>query len=216
MDSEATSPVVSARFIDIDLPAGSFDDPRWDDAAPVLIHKYWNGDSAPSSRSAEAKILWSDKALHVRFVCEQAEPVIAAETFQTGSKTMGLWDRDVCEIFLAPDPNAPENYFELEAAPTGEWLDVAIRWTPEKRESNWDFDSHMTTAARIERDRFTVTLRIPWGEEIHRPARGERWRVNLFRCIGKNPNRGYLAWQPTKTPTPGFHLPAAFGWLSFE
>ena len=57
--------------------------------------------------------------------------------------------------------NVIERYFEFEAAPTGEWLDVAIHWTPEKRESDWEFQSHMTTAAHIERDRVTVAMRIP-------------------------------------------------------
>ena len=45
---------------------------------------------------------------------------------------MGLWDRDVCEIFIAPDEHVIERYFEFEAAPTGEWLDVAIHWSPTK------------------------------------------------------------------------------------
>lgn len=129
---------------------------------------------------------------------------------------MGLWDRDVCEIFIAPDPKAVEHYFEFEAAPTGEWLDVAIQWSPEKRESDWDFNSGMTTVARIENDRIVVGIRIPWSEQIHQPRKGERWRVNLFRCVGKDPNRGYLAWQPTKTPKPGFHVPQVFGWLEFD
>jgi len=128
---------------------------------------------------------------------------------------MGLWDRDVCEIFIAPDRAVVENYFEFEAAPTGEWLDVAIQWTPEKRDSDWNFNSHMTSAARVEQDRIIIGMRIPWGERIHQPQKGERWRVNLFRCVGKDPNRGYLAWQPTKLPKPGFHLPQVFGWLMF-
>ena len=128
---------------------------------------------------------------------------------------MGLWNRDVCEIFIAPDPNLIERYFELEAAPTGEWVDVAIDWTPEKRESHWEFDSHMTTAARVEPDRVTIAMRIPWNYWIPQPQPGQRSRVNLFRCVGKDPNRGYLAWQPTKTPKPSFHEPRVFGWLVF-
>ncbi len=129
---------------------------------------------------------------------------------------MGLWDRDVCEIFIAPDPNVVERYLEFEAAPNGEWLDVAIHWTPEKRESDWKFQSHMTTAAHVERDRITIGMRIPWNHWIHEPQRGERWRVNLFRCIGTDPGRGYLTWQPTRTKEPNFHVPQVFGWLVFK
>ena len=128
---------------------------------------------------------------------------------------MGLWDRDVCEIFIAPDRNVVERYFEFEAAPTGEWIDVAIHWTPEKRESDWEFASHMTTAARVETERVTIGMRIPWNHWIHQPQKNERWRINLFRCVGKDPDRGYLAWQATKTPEPNFHVPQVFAWLVF-
>ena len=121
----------------------------WDRAHPIQIDRYWSGVRAPSSRHAEARILWSNKALHLRFVCHQNESLIVNDKPQSEKKTMGLWDRDVCEIFIAPDSHVVERYFEFEAAPTGEWLDVAIHWTPEKRESDWEFASHMTTAARI-------------------------------------------------------------------
>ncbi len=135
---------------------------------------------------------------------------------------MGLWDRDVCEIFIAPDPQVVERYFEFEAAPTREWIDVAIHWTAEKRESDWEFHSGMTVATDltvdpkpIQKGFLTISIRIPWNHWIHQPQKGERWRVNLFRCIGKDPDRGYLAWQPTKTPKPDFHVPQVFGWLLF-
>lgn len=208
-------PVIEAHYTATDLAANDFDSSEWNRAETIQINRYWSGEPAPSSRHAESRILWSDKALHLRFVCPQAEPLVVADKFQTGAKTMGLWDRDVCEIFIAPDPNIVENYFEFEAAPTGEWLDVAIQWTPAKRDSDWNFNSDMTTAARIEQDRIMIGMRIPWGERIPQPQKGERWRVNLFRCVGKDPNRGYLAWQPTKLPKPGFHLPQVFGWLKF-
>lgn len=211
----ADQSIIEAHHAATDLAANDFDSSEWNRTETVQINRYWSGEPAPSSRHAEARIVWSDKALHLRFVGHQAEPLIVADQFQIEAKTLGLWDRDVCEIYIAPDPNFVENYFEFEAAPTGEWLDVAIRWTPEKRDSDWNFNSHMTSAARIEQDRIIIGMRIPWGERIHQPQKGERWRVNLFRCVGKDPNRGYLAWQPTKMPKPGFHLPQVFGWLVF-
>jgi len=73
----------------------------------------------------------------------------------------------------------------------------------------------MTAAARVEKERITIAMRIPWNHWIHEPQKDERWRVNLFRCVGKDPDRGYLAWQPTKTPKPAFHLPQVFGELVF-
>ncbi len=206
---------IAAHRLASDLHVADLDNAQWGKAEPVQIDRYWSGDPAPASRHAEARILWSNKALHLRFVCHQDEPLIVSDKPQHEKKTMGLWDRDVCEIFIAPDRNVVERYFEFEAAPTGEWIDVAIHWTPEKRESDWEFASHMTTAARVETERITIAMRIPWNHWIHEPQKGERWRVNLFRCVGKDPDRGYLAWQATKTPRPNFHVPQVFGWLVF-
>src|SRR5437879_2938533 len=208
--------IIEARHVATDLPVTDLKSAVWNKAQPVKIHRYWSGEIAPVARHCEARILWSSKALHVRFVGRQAEPLVVSATPQTAKKTMGLWDRDVCEIFIAPDPNVVERYFEFEAAPTGEWLDVAIHWTAAKRQSDWKFQSHMTMAARVERDRVIIAVLIPWNHWIHEPQKGERWRVNLFRCIGSDPTRGYLAWQPTLTREAAFHVPQVFGSLVFK
>lgn len=207
--------IIEARQIATDLNVADLESAEWARAQPIQISRYWSGDPAPESRHAEARILWSSQALHVRFVCHQGEPLIVNDKLQREKRTIGLWDRDVCEIFIAPDRAVVERYFEFEAAPTGEWIDIAIRWTPEKRETDSAFASQMTTAARVETERVTIAMRIPWSEWIPEPQVDERWRVNLFRCVGKDPDRGYLAWQSTKTPKPNFHVPQVFGWLVF-
>jgi hypothetical protein len=206
--------VIRARYTTD--PMIELDSPEWQKAEPAAIDHYWSGEPAPASRHAEARLLWSVNALHARFVCRQAEPLIVNPNPQTATKTKGLWDRDVCEIFIAPDPNLVERYFELEAAPTGEWLDVAIDWKPEKRDAHWEFQSQMSTAGSVEADRVTIAMRIPWKPAFHQPQKEERWRINLLRCVGKDPDRGYLAWQPTRTREPNFHVPKVFGWLIFK
>lgn len=208
--------IVVAKYIATDLRAPDIGSFRWKRSHPVQIHRYWSGEIAPEARHASARILWSKKALYVRFVCHQREPLIVNPDPQTEKKTKGLWDRDVCEIFIAPDPNQVNRYFEFEAAPTGEWLDVAVNWSAERRDSDWDFASEMTSEAHVVEGWTMISMRIPWNQWIPEPQKGDRWRVNLFRCVGKDPNRGYLAWQPTRLPEPGFHLPQVFGWLLFE
>ena len=216
---------IEAPFIATEMNVADFQDAEWNRAQPVQINRYWSGEPAPPKRQAEARIVWSKTALHLRFACHQGEPLVVADKPQIKNKTMGLWNRDVCEIFIAPDPNTIERYFEFEAAPTGEWLEVAIHWSPSGRESDWEFCSGMSCAAMHtvtkggvgnDLEMVWIGVRIPWNHWIHEPQKGERWRVNLFRCVGKDPNRGYLAWQPTRTPRPAFHLPEVFGWLSFK
>ena len=207
---------IEAYHSDVDLVASQLDHPSWNNARAVKIISYWSGESAPSYRHAEARLIWTNEAICVRYVCNQTEPLVVSSTPQTNNKTIGLWDRDVCEIFLAPDENAPERYFEFEAAPTGEWIDLAVHTMPDKRETNWEFHSGMTTAARVEEDRVVIAMRIPWNGWGQKPQEGERWRANLFRCVGSGATRGYLAWQPTRTQQPNFHVPEVFGRLLFR
>ncbi len=206
--------IVAAPYSNINHAATQLDHPEWAKAQPVKITRKWSGEDAPLWRHAEARIIWSEESLIVRFVCRQQEPLIVHSNPQIDQKTLGIWDRDVCEIFIAPDPNTPELYFEFEAAPTGEWVDLGIHLTPHGRETDWEFYSGMTTAARLAGEELTIMLRIPWSASIPKPQRGDAWRVNLFRCVGTG-NERYLAWQPTYTPEPYFHVPEAFGWLNF-
>ena len=207
---------IEARHTASDIGASQLDHDAWKQASAIRINRYWSGLEAPASRQAEARIIWTESALCVRFVCQQHEPVVVSATPQIKEKTIGLWDRDVCEIFIAPDLHEPNRYFEFEAAPTGEWIDLAIHVTPQKRETDWKFHSGMTAAARVGKDQITIAMRIPWDDWIHKPQRGERWRVNLFRCVGSGAGRGYLTWQPTRTEQPNFHVPAVFGLLVFK
>src|SRR5712692_11721243 len=120
--------IIEARHTRVGLPVGDFDHSEWNKAQPIYLTRYWSGEEALTGRHAEARMLWSSKALHVRFICNQAEPLFVSSNPQTSKKTMNLWDRDVCEIFIAPDANMPARYLEYEAAPTGEWLDVGVDW----------------------------------------------------------------------------------------
>ena len=205
---------IEARYSAINLAVSEFDHPYWTTAKPIQIERRWSGEPAPDSRHAEARIIWTDESLLVRFVCNQTEPLIVSPNPELAKKTIGLWDRDVCEIFIAPDASNPTHYFEFEAAPTGEWVDLAIELGPAERKTDAQFDSGMTTAAHIADGQLTITIRIPWSDSIPKPKRGDAWRVNLFRCVGSG-NERYLAWQPTHAPEPNFHVPEKFGWLRF-
>ncbi len=211
----SASATAEAFYTKVDLTAGQIEHQEWSKANPVKITQYWSGVEAPAGRQAEVRLLWSNEALNVRFACRQTEPLVVNPTPQTTTKTLGLWDRDVCEIFIAPDLRKPERYFEFEVAPTGEWIDLAIHWKQNARETDWEFHSGMTVAGQAQTNQVMIAMRIPWNDWIRKPLRGERWRVNLFRCVGSGKDRGYLAWQPTHTPQPNFHVPQAFGELVF-
>ena len=195
------------------LALEDFENEVWQQASAVNINKYWSGAEAETQRRAEARLIWTDEAFLFRFDCNQSEPLVISSEPNLENKTIGLWERDVCEIFVAPEKI--ERYFEFEVAPTGEWLDAAVRQTPEGRETDFEYNSGMKTAALVKENRILLAMQIEWKAFGRKPAAGERWRGNLFRCVGSGRARGYLAWQPTRTTEPNFHVPGAFGYFEF-
>jgi|SRR5215213_381646 len=206
---------IKIQYLKKDFSITELDNKDWKKAREISIEKYWSGENAPAGRHLKAKLLWSKTALYVRFEAVQTEPLIISEKPNLKTKTRGLWDRDVCEIFIAPNRDEPRKYFEFEIAPSGEWIDLAIHQMTDRRETVWDYDSEMQTAARIEKDKVWMAIKIEWKAFGKTPKANDVWRGNLFRCVGAGKTRGYLAWQPTETPKPSFHVPEAFGEFEF-
>ena len=206
---------VSIAFISAGFPISELDSPHWHTAHTAAVSEYWSGETAPKGRCFEARLLWSDEHLYVRFDAMQYDPLVMSDDSNLTSKTLGLWDRDVVEIFIAPDVNEPRRYYEFEAAPNGEWVDLAIDLTSGERETDLAYNSGMQTAARIEDGRVVTAIRIPWSSLDKRPTVGDVWAGNLYRCVGRDPDRGYLAWSPTLTEAPNFHVPERFGEFVF-
>ncbi len=202
-------------FIENEFPIAELDSGIWEKAAEISIEKYWSGKIAPLGRHFKTRLLWSNTALYVRFEANQTEPLIISDTPNLSSKTHGLWDRDVCEIFLAPNPKEFRKYFEFEVAPTGEWIDLAVHQLPDQRKTDFEYLSGIQTVAKIEKDKVWMAIKIDWKAFGKTPKVGETWKGNIFRCVGAGEARGYLAWQPTKAPTPNFHLPEKFDEFEF-
>jgi len=206
---------IQIAHIKTDFSINELDHKSWEKAKEVSIEKYWSGENAPNGRHAKAKLLWSRAALYVRFEANQTEPLIVSDAPNLKSKTKGLWDRDVCEIFVAPDRNEPRKYFEFEIAPNGEWIDLGIYQNPDERITDWEYSSGMQSAAKIEKDKVLMAIKIEWKAFGKLPKAGDVWLGNLFRCVGGGKERGYLAWSPTMTKMPNFHVPEKFGEFEF-
>ena len=197
-----------------EFAVGDVDASAWSQSDPVTIGTYWNGEAAPEGRQSSVRLLWSNRSLYLRFDCRQTEPLFLNAAPQTSQKTMQLWEHDVCELFLAPDRSEPRRYAEFEVSPAGEWLDLMVDWTKDDPR-DWDYESGMDAWGCIERDRVIIAMKIPWAAFGKRPEPGDVWLGNLFRCVGKQQGRGYLAWSPTMSDEPQFHVPEKFGEFCF-
>ncbi len=207
--------MVSIVHIQDDFQITDLNNNFWSAASEVLVDRYWSGLTAPEGRHFAAGLIWSNTALYVRFEANQVEPLVVSEKPDITSKTNGLWDRDVCEIFIAPDKNKRNKYFEFEIAPTGEWIDLGIEVKRKKSLTDLDYNSGMTSAVRIENEKVVMAIKIEWKAFGKTPRSKDIWLGNIFRCVGKDPTRGYLAWQATKTKQPSFHVPSMFGEFEF-
>ncbi len=207
--------MLKISFIGKDFAISDFDNPLWKSANSAAINRYWSGADAPPERHGVARLLWSESFLYARFDAVQKEPLFVNKNPDISKKTLSLWDRDVCEVFVAPDDKDLSKYFEFEVAPTGEWVDLAINLSTGGRETDSEYRSEMESSAKILSERVLIAMRVPWGAFRVTPKPGDVWRGNLFRIVGKGDSRGYLAWQPTLTEKPNFHVPEKFGGLKF-
>ena len=181
----------------------------WDDAPPARI-EYALKDATPRpALSTEVRCLWTDKHVYFRFNC----PYTKLTTFQPVSpnERLGLWDRDVVEVFLAPESQNFRRYGEYEVAPTNERLDVLI----DPKDKNFAWDSRFVSSVKVDEAAkvWTAELRIPLATlGDARPAAGAKWRVNLYRS--DRAGNVFLAWNPTLTGTA--HTPDRFGVIEFS
>jgi alpha-galactosidase len=207
-----TAPVT---FIVEDLPVDELTQAAWEKSHRLIIDTYWDGRPAPEGRRTGVRLLWSETAFYIRFDAEQNEPLVLNANPQTSAKTFELWERDVCELFIAPDARNRRRYFEFEIAPTGEWLDLIVDWIKDEPR-DWEYMSGMETFASIARGEVTMVMKISWEAFGKEPTVGDIWLGNLFRQVGSGETRGYLAWSPTMTAKPQFHVPEKFGEFVFK
>lgn len=165
------------------------------------------------------RAFWTNDELFLLFEC----PYSVLNLFTPPDHSLprvGLWDRDVVEMFLGDDWSNIRHYREFEIAPTGDWIDLAIDLDHESYDHSWRSGWH--TTARIDEAHkvWYAAARIPLRAVSAKPvAPGTRWRMNLYRIDGLGPDseRHFLCWQPTcvqkRDPN---HVPEHFGTLVFE
>jgi alpha-galactosidase len=104
-------------------------------------------------------------------------------------------------------------YKELEIAPNGMWIDLDI-----SPAGLADLNSELTRSVHVNevKKTWTAELAIPTNALTANFDPNAEWRANFFRVEGRVEPRTYMAWQPTHTPQPNFHVPQAFGVMKFE
>ncbi|HYG99583.1 MAG TPA: carbohydrate-binding family 9-like protein [Terriglobales bacterium] len=191
-----------------DFPTAS----EWEQAVPVAFCADWQGGNADEQRRTEVRMLWTPDTLFIRFVNRYRELLTFSDS-EPGGYRFGLWERDVAEAFIQPDRFGTRNYKEFEISPNAMWIDLDIIPGGHNRlHSGLRRMAEVDTASKV----WTAQMAIPIRSITEKFDPAKSWRVNFFRCEGTDPQRWYSAWRPTKTPRPNFHVPEAFGTMTFD
>jgi alpha-galactosidase len=183
----------------------------WESAKPLRFDADWQGKNADPERETEVRLLWTPETLYLRFRARFRTITVFPDAEPNGRRDQ-LWDRDVAEAFLQPDPTNLRRYKEFEVSPNGMWIDLNI--APGEKH---DLKSGMRRRVVLNEDSKTwiSELAIPMKCLVDRFDPGASWRVNFYRAEGAEEPRFYSGWRPTGTPVPNFHVPEAFGRLIF-
>ena len=191
----------------------------WQAATPVSAFLFpWpkEGEKEPT----DAWMVWDDDNLYVAFVAHDKH-ISSVLT----NRDDPVSNDDCVEVFIAPDPDAVENYQNYEMNVLGTLLDRfsvpedSIGWKSEGVQIGIVVDGTVNDESD-EDVLWTTEVAIPFAnfEGVAKsvpPADGDTWRLNLYR-IGGAVNPQYSVWSDTQTPTANYHVPERFGVVQFS
>lgn len=210
----APKPALTAPHVeDADVPTidGVGDDAAWATATATTYDTDWSGKVWPKSVTT-VRSLWNEHAFYMLWE-------IAGTSFNTDhSKPVDveredLYNEDCVEIFFTPNPADINHYFEIELGPFGHFFDLDIHHATGGSDEKWSSGAQIKTTQDVPNHKAIIEVAFTSPDMLAALKSGATLPINMFRMEAKSPNREYLAWSPTKTPRPNFHVPAAFGSL---
>jgi alpha-galactosidase len=197
------------------LPDGDLTKSLWKHAKWVEFDNDASGRSHYPEAETRVASLWTETHIYFAF-SSRYDSLNTYEGEDPKAERWQLWDRDVVEVFLNPQPARVNHYFEFEVAPNNQWIDLEIDRTKEPfNDASWNSGFEHATRIDSEHHVWTTEMRIPLAAmNVKDPRSGTQWRVNFFRAAGKggDDHRKFLAWSiipEGKT----FHVPTRFGIL---
>lgn len=205
---EARAVALGGEEIRVD---GKPDDAAWSRAPRVTWDTDWSG--ARTGITTQARFAWSKAGLYALFELEGAG-LFVDRTRPIGTERDKLYQEDCVELFLGHDAANPRHYAEVELGPFGHFFDLDVRLGAGS-DTGWSSELTVGTTRDSARRRAVIEARLAAKEIRAALASGARLPLGLYRMEGKG-ERKYLAWSPTLTKKPNFHVPEKFGVLLIE
>lgn len=190
---------------------GRADDAAWSRAAAASWDTDWSG--APTGTKTTVRFAWSSKGLFALYELEGAG-LFTDRTKPVSVERAKLYEEDCVELFLGHDAADPKHYVEVELGPFGHFFDLDVHLGG-KTDTGWSSGAVVGTTRDPAARRATIEVQLKAAAVLAALRSGARLPLGLYRMEGAA-NRKYLAWSPTKTTKPNFHVPEAFGVLVIE
>lgn len=201
---------------------GKLDELAWRNATSFgdFQFPWWK---AGKQEQTTARMLWDDEFLYVSYNCQDGH--ISAVNTEHDSP---VYKDDCVELFTAPNPDRPFDYFNIEMNVNRAILDRHHPDGPGPKVPNWNSQGiSIATAVNgtlnddSDEDRgWVLEVAIPFVNFAKvtgrpHPDDGDVWHLNLNRLGGKT-NPQHSQWSPGTTTTPAFHAPDTFGRVTFS
>jgi alpha-galactosidase len=210
-----------SRFITQDFaPDGNLDKPAWRAASWVEVERdAFSRVKFPQS-ATEIASLWTPAYVYFAYRCKYTT-LNLYDSKDTSKDFWTLWDRDVVEVFLNPQPEHMRHYYEFEVAPNNLWIDLDIDLDKNPfNDPKWDSGFEHATHIDAKNHVWTCEMRIPVAAmKGTKPLEANtEWRLNFFRCDGPGDDtkRRFLSWSQVHNDTHSFHAPWSFGVIRFQ
>jgi len=206
-------PVIRAKHVeDGALAIDGVREAAWDAVTPVVFDTDWSG--APTKATTRVRSAWSKGALYMLWELEGAGLAVD-EQRPLKTERDKLHEEDCVEMFFTPDPAERTRYYEVEVGPLGHFFDIAIDRKTKNSDTTWSSQPEIATKVDRERQHASIEFALRAPDIVRALGTGKRLPFALYRMEGKG-KRLYLAWSPTRTAKPNFHVPEAFGTLLLE
>jgi uncharacterized protein (DUF362 family) len=182
-------------------------------APAVTFDTDWAG--KPTNVKTTVRFAWSKDALWMRWELESAGMNVD-DSKPVDTERAKLYEEDCVELFLGQDPADRNKYWEIEVGPLGHFLDIAIDRTTKKSDVAWSSNSKITTKVDRDKKHVTIDVAVKSPDVLAVLKKGAKLPLGLYRMEGQKPGRQFLAWSPTRTAKPDFHVPNAFGVLMLD
>ena len=169
--------------------------------------------------ATEIASLWTRDYVYFAYRCKYTT-LNLYDSKETGKDFWELWNRDVVEVFLNPQPEHMRHYYEFEVAPNNLWIDLEIDLDKKPfGNAHWDSGFEHATVVDEKNHTWSCEMRIPVAavNESKPLEANAEWRINFFRAdgLGDDTKRRFLSWSLVHNDNDSFHAPWSFGVIRF-